>query len=169
MRHPLQLFLLLLCATALHAQKKPKPEPEPPKTYPTERIFAASCDAVWPAAIQVLATNGWSIRTSDRTGGLLTFDRTRIETMRNFAAFAAKYTTARTTGFWTQWQDFRFNTSQAVAVPLDRKCSLSFTLVFDGFGKQAARENLQWWSLTSNGWFEDKMLSEIEAKMKAGN
>ena len=64
----------ILVVSAGGGQKKPEPIP---KTYPNSRTFKASCDAVWPIAVQVLTSNGWGIKTSDRFGGILTLDWTR--------------------------------------------------------------------------------------------
>lgn len=163
------ISFVLLLAAPLAAQKKAKPEPEPPKMYPTERTFAASCDAVWPAGLQVLAANGWAIKTSDRAGGLLTFERTQIERMRSFKDFIARYTTGKTTGFWTTWTGFRFGVSQAIVTESAGKCSYSLAMAYEGFGNQGAGaySPTQWWSLISNGWFENKMLDDIAAKVAA--
>ena len=46
-------------------------------------------------------------------------------------------------------------------------CSYSIAVVYDGFGKLAAYDSMEWRNLPSNGYSEDKMLAQIEEKLAA--
>lgn len=155
--------VLVMTAVALAGdQKEPAPEVKP---LPTERTFAASCDAVWPLGIQAFMSEGWSVKASDRAGGILTLEKTKSETLRKFSDFVTKYTTGKVKGFWVDWSDFRFAGGQAVMVPSGTGCSYTISIVFQGWGKTSAYGRTAWWDLTTNGYMEDKLLTAIEQKL----
>jgi hypothetical protein len=156
--------LMLLIMTPIFAEKKLVPVPQ---TWPTSRTFAATCDAVWPAAVQVLTLNGWGIKTSDRAGGILTLEWTRGENLgpyRRINPMVGQYTVEKNTGFWTQYTGFRMVSAQAVAVSQGDGCSYTITAVYHGREIRVG-QGQQWWILQSNGFLEDKMLREIEVKL----
>jgi hypothetical protein len=160
--------LLLLSAATAFAGKKAAP---PPETWPTSRVFGVSCDSVWPVAVQVLTSNGWGIRSSDRAGGVLTLEWTRGEMrgpFRKINPLVGQYTIEKSTGFWTQYEGFRMASAQAIAVPQGDTCSYTVTVTYHGMVEidhLHEPSEQQWRILQTNGSFEDKMLSEIEAKL----
>lgn len=139
----------------------------PPKTFPNSRIFETSCDAVWPIALRVLTANGWSVKTSDRIGGVLSLDWTRGETIgpyRRINPLVGQYTVEKSTGFWTQYTGFRPMSAQVVVAPEGSSCFCTVTAVYHGREIRSGQGE-RWWILRSNGFFEDKLLAEIQAKL----
>jgi hypothetical protein len=150
---------LLVISVPLVAGKKPAAEP--PQTWPSSRTFAASCDSVWPVALQVFVSNGWAIKSSDRAGGTLSLEWTRGEWHGNSSRvnpFIARNTTEPVSSFWHQWTDFRIMPSSVITIAADSGCTYTIALVYHGheIGVDGYRV------LQSNGFFETAMLSEIE-------
>ena len=163
------VMVVVLLTSPVFAQKKPKPAPEPPKTYPTARTFAASCDAVWPAALRAVTSNGWGVKTSDRAGGIITMEYTLGEyhgAAKGINEMVRRYTVEKSTGFWTTYSGFRVVSGQFIAMPERAGCSVAFTLVYHGREIRVGQGD-GWWILRSNGFFEDKMLGEIENALRA--
>jgi hypothetical protein len=159
------LAILLLTAALLTAQKKPKPDPEPPKTYASERVFGAPCDAVWPAALQVLIAEGWEVKTSDKAGGLLALRWTkgyRYGNSRAVNPLVSQHTKAPVSGFKHQFTRFEIVSASVIATPAPSGCRYSVAVTYHG-----DEITLPTRALESNGWFEDKMLNEIETKLAA--
>ena len=53
--------------------------------------------------------------------------------------------------------------AQVIAIPSEGSCSYSLTAVHHGFEQR--RQGAGWWILESNGFLENEMLSQIEAKL----
>ena len=162
-RNP-NMIVLLLLAGSLTAEKPPA---APPKTYPTTRTFDVSCESLWPVALQVLTSSGWGVKASDRVGGVLSLEWTKGQQVGGFEAInrlVGKYTTAKSTGFWTQYRGFRHASAQVVAIPKGAQCAYALTVVHHGFERRQQGEN--WWVLESNGFLENETLGQIEAKLK---
>jgi hypothetical protein len=151
----------------LPAQKKPEPEPAPPQTWPTSRVLQSTCESVWPVALQLLIAEGWTVKTSDRAGGLLTLEWTRGEIVgryRKINPLVGQHTIEKSTGFWTQYTGFRIVSAQAISAPQGAGCSYGITVVYHGREVRSGQGE-RWWILRSNGWLEDKLLGQIEAKL----
>jgi hypothetical protein len=125
--------LVLIVVASVAGEKKPTP---PPKRYQNTREFKASCDRAWPVAVRVLTSHGWGVRTSDRAGGILTFEWTRGDitgSYRKINPIVDQYAIKNRTGFWTrEYYGFRIVSAQAVAVPQSESCSYTVTVVYHG-------------------------------------
>lgn len=159
----LGLLAALLPSPALAGDKKSL---APPQTWPASRTFAASCDSLWPAALQVTTGEGWAVKTSDRAGGILALEWTRGQITGNSSVInplVGQHTTEKSTGFWTLYTGFRIAGAQMTAFPEGSGCQVSFSVSYHGYEIRKGRSD--WWILHSNGWFENKMLDEMEVKV----
>lgn len=159
------MAVFLIFVVAMMGQKKPAPEP---KTYPNTQEFKASCDTTWPVAAQVITSNGWGVKASDRAGGILTFEWTLGETTgsyRKINPLVDRYAIKNRTGFWSrEYYGFAIVSAQAIAVPNGDVCSYTITVVYRGLEVRTGGVR-SWVVLPSNGSFEEKMLREIKDKL----
>lgn len=152
--------VLALCLPA-EAEKAPF---DIPQSHPTSRMVQATCDAVWPYAVRTAATSGWSVKASDRAGGILTLESSTEQTggYRYVNPFVGKYTTAKSTGFWTQYTGFRSPSATVILTPSAGACEVSIAIIYHGRESRGGRT--EWWVLQSNGRQEDEMLSRIAVR-----
>lgn len=149
--------------TPLLAEKKVAP---PPQTWPTSRTLSAPCESVWTVAVQSTVADGWSVKNSDRAGGILTLESTRGEQVGGYRAInplVGRYTTAKSTGFWTQYTGFRMAGATVILAPAATGCSATVSVTYHGREIRAG-SGQQWWVLQSNGYLEDQLLSKIAEK-----
>lgn len=159
------VVVALILAASAAGQKKPALVS---KTYPNTRTFQTSCDNVWPVALQVFTSDGWGIRTSDRAGGILTLEWTRGEvtgSYRKINPMIEQYAVKKATSFWTrEYYGFRMVSAQAVAIPHGDSCLYTVTAIYQGLEAHIGGGR-SWEVLPSNGFFEDKMLGEIQKNL----
>jgi hypothetical protein len=142
------------------AQKKPKPVPE---THPTEQTFHASCEAVWPMAVQALMAEGWGVKTSDRAGGILILEWTKGE-WRGSSRFVNQQilqnTLEQATSFSHQWNTFRIISASVISAQEGTGCKYNISVVMQG-----DEVTKGWRVLQSNGFIENFLLGQIEGRL----
>lgn len=110
--------------------------------------------------------NGWSVKASDRAGGIMTLESTtgeRLGRYKEINPLVGKYTAEKSTGFWTQYTGFRMAGASLTFIPGKDSCDTSVAVTYHGLEHRT--QGVQWYVLKSNGWLEDKMLGEIEGKI----
>ena len=117
------VLLMSLGAAMNLAAKKPE---EPRQTFSKQRTFSLSCESMWPVTLPVFISNGWSVQSSDRAGGLLSLAwwRGEVTGISKVPAMAvSRYTTAPVSSFKYQWHGFRFVSATVLSVPTKGGCS----------------------------------------------
>jgi hypothetical protein len=160
-----RLALAVIAATLLNsaaAQKKPKPTPDPPPTYNTEQIFHSPCDTVWPLAVQTAMAAGWSVKTSDRSGGILMLEWIKGEWYGTRFANPqiTQNTIEKASSFQHQWHTFRIVSASIISATEGTGCKYAVSVVMQGDELTKG-----WRVLQSNGFIEAGLLERIESRL----
>jgi len=129
----------------------------------TSRNIEASCDQVWAAATSVFLSSNLTPQASDRAGGLMKLRWTAGDETYRFA----KESVARLTTFRARWTNpvERFRIGEVIFTLAAQGSVCATSLRFSYLGHTPV---YGWIDLSTNGVFENALLSLIESKAKQG-
>lgn len=169
-RRPLTVIALiaagLMCQGCMEFSGARLDAPTPAAGPAGHRWFARSCDALWPDALRVLASEGFRLVGKDPAGAIASFlwtDERRLGRLRATGELEAFIRNEG--GFPGGAGSARVESAVLQAVPKNRGCEVSLRV---GFAARRGSLGLKrgWVNVASSGKFEERLLARIEASAR---
>jgi|GEM_PF-908895 len=157
------LTAVILSTAFLEGCLEPPARVSPPPRASNSRLFAGPCQAVWPAALKTLTSEGFRLMANDARGGVASFlwaDERRLGRLR--ATGDLEQFIVAQNGFLKEFRDARVESAVLELRPAERGCQASLQV---SFAAKPGALGLKrgWIRLESTGQFEQSLLARVAA------